>query len=392
MSERRARAAATLARLGLDAEAIAAGRVVESEIRGRLAGADGEALVAALGELPSPAVATLLVGLEGTEDRKLRKEIRRALYRLRQQGVPIPEPVAEEPVQQAHDIEAEGFVTHFSGGGDRVIWLDRRLSEGGSLLVYAHVHEPRGMLALSVGDVSQKRLRTLRQRMASDLALKLVRTDWRIVDALLVEASARAGGSDPKRDYGRIRGRITSDPPQEPREPRSARITAPNAEESEALVATSAALLEQSEFASWGPEAEEAAPFVSEIAGVRDSPLVLSPQQQDERVAEVLRRATQSLAAPLPMARRLEGTAFVLAETGRTPVARQALAIATALREHPAQALTVPFVAGFVRRALHGLVSAQTTRTQEERRGSLVMTPGEFVRDRESSRRGRTRG
>ena len=58
MSDRRARAAATLARLGLDAEAIAAGRIVESEIRERLAGADGEALVAALGELPSPAVAT----------------------------------------------------------------------------------------------------------------------------------------------------------------------------------------------------------------------------------------------------------------------------------------------------------------------------------------------
>ena len=392
MSDRRARAAATLARLGLDAEAIAAGRVVESEIRERLAGEDGEALAAALGELPSPAVAALLAGLEGTEDRKLRKEIRRALYRLRQQGVPMPEPAPEQPVPQALEIDAEGFVTHFSGGGDRIMWLDRRLPEGGSVLVYAHTHEPRGMLALSVGDVSQKQLRTLRQRMANDLALKLVRTDWRIVDALLVEASARVGGTDPKRDYGRIRARITGEPPLEPREPRSARITAPTPEESEALVATSAALLEEPEFANWGPEAEEAAPFVSEIAGVRDSPLVLSPHQQEERVAEVLRRATHSLAAPLPMARRLEGTAYVLAETGRLPVARQALAIATTLREHPAQAPTVPFVAGFVRRALHGLVAAKTTRTQEERRGSLVMTPGEYVRDRESSRRGRTRG
>ena len=392
MSDRRARAAATLARLGLDAEAIAAGRVIESEIRERVAGADGAALVAALGELPSPAVAALLVGLEETADRKLRKEIRRARYRLRQQGVPMPEPLPEQPAQLAHKIDAEGFVTPFSGGGDRVLWLDRRLPEGGSLLVYAHIHEPRGMLALSVGDVSQKRLRTLRQRMASDLAVRLVRTEWRIVDALLVEASARAGGTDPKRDYGRVRARVTGDPPQEPREPRSARVTFPDPDESEALVATSAALLEQPEFANWGPDAEEAAPFVSEIAGVRDSPLVLSPHQQEERVAEVLRRATHSLAAPLPMARRLEGTAYVLAETGRTPVARQALAIATTLREHPAQAPTVPFVAGFVRRALHGLVAAQTTRTQEERRGSLVMTPGEFVRDRESSHRGRTRG
>ena len=109
-------------------------------------------------------------------------------------------------------------------------------------------------------------------------------------------------------------------------------------------------------------------------------------------MAEVVRRATQSLAPPLPLARRLEGTAYVLAETGRATLARQALAVATALREHPVQLGTVPFVAAFVRRALHGLVAAETTRAQEERRGSLVVTPGEFLRDRESSRRGRTRG
>ena len=392
MSDRAARAAATLARLGLDPDAVAAGHVVESEVRERLAGADGEALAAALGELPSLPVAALLVGLEaGTEDRKVRKDIRRALYRLRQQGVPIPEP-ARDQVVHARETEAEGFLTAFSGGGDRVLWLERRLPEGGSLVIYAHAHEPRGVLELSVGEVSQKRLRALRQRMGRELPLRLVRTDWRVVDALLVEGSTRAAGTDPKRDYGRVRTRITSEPPQAPSEPRSARVPPPAPEEVAALVATSAALLEQPEFARWGPEPEETAPFVSEIADVRDSPLVLSPHQQEERVAEVVRRATQSLAPPLPLARRLEGTAYVLAETGRTTLARQALAVATTLREHPVQLGTVPFVAAFVRRALHGLVAAETTRAQEERRGSLVVTPGEFLRDRESSRRGRTRG
>jgi hypothetical protein len=393
VSDRRARAAATLARLGLDPDAVAAGHVVESEVRARLVGADGEALAAALGELPSPPVAVLLVGLEaGTDDKKLRKEIRRALYRLRQQGVPIPEPARDQVVGLARETEAEGFLTAFSGGGDRVLWLERRLPEGGSLVIYAHAHEPRGVLGLSVGEVSQKRLRALRQRMGSELPLRLVRADWRVVDALLVEGSARAAGTDPKRDYGRVRARITSEPPQAPSEPRSARVPPPAPEEAEALVAASAALLEQPEFARWGPESEDTAPFVSEIADVRDSPLVLSPHQQEERVAEVVRRATQSLAPPLPLARRLEGTAYVLAETGRATLARQALAVATTLREHPVQLGTVPFVAAFVRRALHGLVAVETTRAREERRGSLVMTPGEFLRDRESSRRGRTRG
>src|SRR5439155_1731731 len=88
-------AAATLARLGLDHEAVRAGRVGADAVAPLLAGADGAALAVALGELPSPEVAALLVALEPRAgERAVRKEIRRALYRLRQRGVPVPEPPA----------------------------------------------------------------------------------------------------------------------------------------------------------------------------------------------------------------------------------------------------------------------------------------------------------
>jgi len=95
VSARGEQAAATLVRLGLDPEAVRAGRIGAEAVAPLLAGADGAALAAALGELASAEVAALLLALEPRAgERAVRKEIRRALYRLRQRGVPVPAPPA----------------------------------------------------------------------------------------------------------------------------------------------------------------------------------------------------------------------------------------------------------------------------------------------------------
>lgn len=393
MSDRRTEAAATLARLGLDPDAVGSGRVPETALRALIAGPEGVRLANALGEFPEPPVAALLVALEPhAHERATRKEIRRALYRLRQRGVPIAEPPAPAPraVPLFGAPEPSAWLTAFGGGGDRIMWLERPLLEGGSLFVYAHVHEPRGLLDVSVAEAGRKRLREVKDRVAAEIGVTLVPTDWRVVDALLVEASGRSASGERRRDYLRVRPRITTDPQRPPAEPVSARVEAPGAEEAAALAVGSDTLFAEPEFRGWGPDAEEAAPFVAELTGLRDSPIVLTPLQQEDRVREIMRRAADGLVPPL--ARRLEGTAYVLAETGRTEVARRALAIARMLRERPGDAAEVPFVRLFIQRALGGYLAADEARRDEERRSSLVVTPGEFLRDRSSSRPGRTRG
>src|SRR5206468_3195015 len=232
VSARGDEAAATLARLGLDPEAVRAGRV----------GAD--------------AVAPLLAGAA---------------------------PAAPE---------AEGFLSLFDGRGDRLIWIVRPLPSGGAFLVAAQVNEPEGLRDLSAGEASRKQIRAARQKLEADSDMRLVAADWRTLDALLVEAHARAGGGTVReRDYLRLRPRLTSEPPRPPAEPLSARVAAPGAEESAALASGSAALLEEPELRGWLPAPEAAAPFVEEIAGLRDSPLVLSRLAEEERVREVLGRA-----------------------------------------------------------------------------------------------------
>ncbi len=395
MSARGEQAAATLVRLGLDPEAVRAGRIGAEAVAPLLAGADGAALAAALGELASAEVAALLLALEPrVGERAVRKEIRRALYRLRQRGVPVPAPPAPAATPRTPAApEAEGFLSPFDGRGDRLIWIVRPLPSGGTFLVAAQLNEPEGLRDVSAGEASRKQIRAARQKLEADSNLRLVAADWRTLDALLVEAHARAGnGTERERDYLRLRPRLTSEPPRPPAEPVSTRVTAPSAEESAALVSGSAALLDEPELRSWFPPPEAAAPFVAEIAGLRDSPLVLSRLAEEERVREILGRAARALFPPAVLARRLAGTAYLLAETGRALAARRVLAVALVLGARPADAMEIPLVAALVERAVGGLLAQATARTEEERRGALVVTPGQFLRDRASSRRGRTPG
>src|SRR5207245_4110870 len=138
---------------------------------------------------------------------------------------------------------------------------------GAACLVAAQLNEPEGLRDVSAGEASRKQIRAARQKLEADSNLRLVAADWRTLDALLVEAHARAGGgTERERDYLRVRPRLTSEPPRPPAEPVSARVTAPSAGESAALVSGSAPRLSEAEPAARFPPPEAAAPFVAELA------------------------------------------------------------------------------------------------------------------------------
>src|SRR5207247_881379 len=78
---------------------------------------------------------------------------------------------------------------------------------------------------------------------------------------------------------------------------------------------------------------------------------------EEERVREVLGRAARTLFPPAVLARRLAGTAYLLAETGRALAARRALAVALVLGARGADAMEIPLVAALVERAVGGLLA-----------------------------------
>jgi hypothetical protein len=181
---------------------------------------------------------------------------------------------------------------------------------------------------------------------------------------------------------------VTADAPRPPVEPISTHVVPPHPDEVDLLASESAAVVGEPELAGWWPDPDRLAAFTDELAAMSQSPLVVSRAAAEDRQRELVQRTVPELFPPAVLARRLEGTAYVLAETGRALPARQALAVARTLRERPEAAAALPLVAALVQRAL----GARLAENQGERRGALVMTPAEFLRDRASSHPRHTRG
>jgi len=238
--------------------------------------------------------------------------------------------------------------------------------------------------------VPKKQLRSARQQLREH-GIVLVTLPFEAADALLVEAQHRLGEVERKLDYLRTRPRLTSNPPASPQEPRSPRVASPSDEEIDALLADSARLLAEPELRLWWPHPREAGPFLDEIAALEDSPIVLNESQQESRLAALVARAAAALYPRPVMARRLRGTAYVFAETGRLDAARTALAVADAVAQDPAGTRDIPVLSVLAHQGLGRLAAARAAERRQARQGSLVVTPGEALTDRSAGRPTRTR-
>src|SRR5437773_4034897 len=94
----------------------------------RLPSRDAERAVACwLGFVEVPAAAALLAEMEArTQDKDLRREVRRSLFKLQQRGIAAPPPpgeVSRAPVLAKE--EDRGYVSHVDGRGDLVVWYVR---------------------------------------------------------------------------------------------------------------------------------------------------------------------------------------------------------------------------------------------------------------------------
>jgi hypothetical protein len=392
VSDRRGQAEAALRALGLDPARLA-GEVLEPPaLQARLATADAAAVLAALAEVGDARVAAALAVLDtDPTDRATRKALRRALHRLRERGIAVPVAAPAPPAAPRPPAASrEAWLSAVDGVGTRLAWLARPLASGALLFVATELTEAAGLADLRVSEIGRKRLRNVRTQLREN-GIHMVAAPFEVVDALVVEGQQRNASTDQKVDYLRVRPRLTEAAPLAPAEPRSDRIVPPTGDEIDPLTAASATLLSEPEFARWWPDPAAAEPFLHELDHVQDSPIVLSPAQQESRLAATLVRAAEALYPRPSVARRLAATAYVLAETGRGAAARMALAVAQTLAREGGTTREIPLLATLTHQGLGRLAAARAAQRQRERQDSLVVTPGEALRDRSPGHPPRTR-
>jgi hypothetical protein len=323
----------------------------------------------------------------GTADKRVRKEAKRALYRLQQRGVQLPEAPAEALPTPAAGPSIEGYVTAVDGRGDQLVWLVKPQPAAVAHL-FGVINDPEGLRETALNAVTRKTLKSLRTTLEQQHELRLVEVDWHYADFLLHRAFewSRARGTRMSGDYPALRAQLTRQPPPESMPPSALeRVSAAARQADPVLLGQSPSLLEEPELRTWFLPPDELKPFLDELANVKDSPLVLNRAQQQERFEEIILRAIDIVFGGdmrPSWARRLYEMGYYFAVTRRPLQADQAVAVARALEGADAPR-DIPFCAHLVRASLAFFFQRALEQEEEKEKTSLVLTPQQALQRRE---------
>ena len=353
------------------------------------------ALAALLGDYPEPETAQALVAWESkTNDKSLRREIHRSLYKLSQKGVRIERPAQEQPRPLLAPVEPEGYLSSMDGRGDRLVWLVKPKIGGGLHYLSALVNEPEGMRFVEGAEVTRKGFRAMRQDLSARHEITMIEAPWRYCDAVMQEGYERAKGRDGAdvEAYPALRSHVLTTPAQPVEVPLPAGLDAEAIAADENLVATSVQLLEEPEFQRWLLDHDQVHPYIDQISQVQESPLVLNRYQQQDRLQMIIEKAIAevfSVEKSRSYARRLEEAVLHLTVTGRLEAARRALAVALALKRSEHGGKGIPFCEELVRQSVALHYQEERQKEQQEEPGSLIMRPAEFAARMQQAQRRR---
>lgn len=359
------------------------------ELRGN-PGITDLAIARALGAIADAGAAAMLVAMEAGATGAIRREVRRALYKLKQHGIDAP--ASNPPAAGAvHDDDSEkseitAMLSPIDGEGARIVWIVKPRMQGGLIRMWALISEQDGLVGAQNTRLSRRELKSERDELERRAQVRLVDGDWRVADFIACEAwrntpESRRGQVG---NFLALRSElIASPPPTELAHPVYAELAA------EAAAEPSVELLKEPELLEWRlPDAQLKA-YVDEINQAGESVIVLSPLHKQERVNAVIDRATKELLTGdngRRIQRRLEDIAYYLARVGRRAPAGWAAGAAARLRDG-IDVTKVLFFQAFIRTQLGTVAAAEQQKAEEEPR--LIMTPAEAMRAREARTRRR---
>lgn len=354
------------------------------ELKGRPGIADG-AIARALGMVADPRAAAILTEMEAGAVGARRREVRRALYKLKQRGIEAP--AATAPAASAiHDnaterTEIAAMLSPIDSEGARIVWIVKPRVQGGVIRLWALISEREGLVGAQNGALSRRELKSEREELERRAQVKLVDADWRVADFIACQAWRNTPESRRSQvgNFLALRAElIASPPPTELLHPVYAELAA------EAAGEPSGELLKEPELLEWRIADAILKPYVEEIARAGESVIVLNPLHKQERVNAVIDRATAELLTGdngRAVQRRLEDIGYYMARVGRRTQAGWAVAAAARLRDG-IDVTRVLFFQAFIRTQLGTVAAAEQQKAEQEPR--LIMTPAEAMRAREA--------
>lgn len=329
------------------------------------------------------APAQLLKAVHGrTGNKKLKKEIRKALYRMRQKGIEeaeIDEEEAGAPVwTPPKPPEAEAFVSGIDPRGERLLILIRPRPPAGYLVFEALTSDKTGLIQFHAWESSAKGVREIKARQIEmEDGPDFVDIDAEYC-ACLVEEAFRlgSGGSEPERSYLQARPMV-SPPEGEPTKALIYEVLDPECPQDPQILDDSFdKLFAIEEIGAWAFIAPSMEQYFKEAGEANESRIIVNEYQKAERLEEICRRAATDCfddRARLRFKRRLEETAWIFWKKERTEDAELALSAALSLEGGEDDSGPPEFAVALIRKTFATLLAAAGE--EEKEKSDFIITP-----------------
>ncbi len=347
------------------------------------------AVIFMLGKIASQESLNLLRECETTAtDKDVKKEIKRALFKLSQKGIAVPQapPAEKKPAPLFEpEYQIEAYMSAVDGGGGRLVWIAKPQPKRGLQVIQAMLHDRDGLLRFAGVQMKRKELRAMADEIKRQHGVSMIAVPWEFADRIVYEgyekakARVQSGPSD-LNDFHAIRSVIAMGKPKAAPHPVYQKLGTEDFRDG-SWREQSRRLLEEPELRYWVIVDEWVQDCLAALHEAQSSPLVLNPLQKEERLASVVRDAVKTLCAGengQAFKRRMEDMALYFAETGRMDQAKVSLAVAQQVGAGDPGPLDVAFLTGLMQKSFVFFMSqlkAQQEAQQKAEQSSLIIKP-----------------
>jgi hypothetical protein len=335
-----------------------------------------------LGKIPATESLELLREIEkSTTDKEVKKEIKRAFFKLTQKGIAAaPQQAVEKKpgplFERAFEIEA--YMSAVDGGGGRLIWIAKPQPNRGLQVIQAMLHDRDGLLRFGGMQMRRKELRGMADEIKQRHGISMIAIPWDFADQMIYEGyeKAKARGQSGLENFHEIRSFIGTGKPKDVVHPIYQKIATDDLRDGP-WREQSRRLLEEPELRYWILTDDWVIEYLPQLQEAQTSRLVLNPVQKEERLAAIVRDAVKTLCSGdngKSFKRRMEDMALYFFETQRAELAKLSLAVALQVGEGDPGPLDISFLTGLMQKSFAFFMSQQKAKAEEEQ-SSLIIRP-----------------
>ena len=314
-------------------------------------------------------------------NKDIKKELKRALFKLTQKGIAIVDEAAVEKKPAAlfeRTVDIEAYMSAVDGGGGRLIWIAKAQPSHGLQVIQAMLHDREGLLRFGGMQMKRKELRAMADEIKQQHGVSMIAVPWEFADQIIYDGyeKAKARGQTGLENFHDVRSLIATGKPKPVTHPIYAKLGSVDLREGP-WREQSRRLLDEPELRYWVVIDDWVKEFLAQIEDARTSPLVLNQVQKEQRLAAIVRDAVTALCAGdsgKAFKQRMEDTALYFAETHRIEQAKLSLAVAQQVGEGDPGPLDISFLTGLMQKSFAYFVSQQKAQ-KEEAESSLIIKP-----------------